>query len=239
MGLDAVEIVMEVEDAFGIVIEDAEAEKILTPRDLIDVIMSKVERANVGVSLTHRAFNRLRAALLRQLPLKRRDIGPQAGMANLVPRASRKILAECLAAELETPPLPNLIRPKWLVNLLIVGAFGLGIAAALLVLRGGLLQHKGGALVFIALFTGSAAAALGFFATRPFRLEFPPSIATVGDLTRWIVAYKPDLAPVSSTPGKWTREQVAARIRTIIIEQLGCATTYREDASFVQDLGMG
>ena len=51
------------------------------------------------------------------------------------------------------------------------------------------------------------------------------------------MAHKTDLA--RTAPGKWTREQVAARIRDITIEQLGCAVTYREDASFVQDLGLG
>ena len=81
---------------------------------------------------------------------------------------------------------------------------------------------------------------MGFLAaaaTRACRVNFPPQVTTVADLSRWIVAHKSDLA--SSTSGKWTREQVAARLRDIAIEQLGCAKTYREDASFVQDLGMG
>jgi methylmalonyl-CoA mutase N-terminal domain/subunit len=73
-------------------------------------------------------------------------------------------------------------------------------------------------------------------ATRALRSEFPPQVATVGDLARWIVAHKTDLA--GSTPGKWTREQVAARVREVVIEQLDCAETYREDASFIQDLDM-
>lgn len=58
----------------------------------------------------------------------------------------------------------------------------------------------------------------------------------MGDLPHSIVAHKTDLAP--PTPWKWTREPVAAQIRDINIEQLLCAETYREDASFVQDLGL-
>ena len=68
-------------------------------------------------------------------------------------------------------------------------------------------------------------------------MEFPPLVATVGDLARWIMAHKPDLAGL--VRGRWTREQVAARVREIVIEQLDCASSYREDASFVQDLGAG
>ena len=236
MGLDAVEIVMEVEEAFDIRLEDAEVVKVSTPRDLIDLVMGKVAQSDAAGCLTQRAFNRLRAALLRQLPLKRQDIAPQVRMADLAPRTNRKILLECLAAEIGTPPMPSLVRPKWLVNLLLVCCLALGLAAAVLLFRHGLWQHRG-ALFFTAILTAAGMGFLAAAATRACRVDFQPQVATVADLSRWIVAHKSDLA--SSIPGKWTREQVAARIRDIAIEQLACATTYREDASFVQDLGMG
>src|ERR1039457_2606087 len=102
MGLDAVEIVIEVEEAFDIRLEDAEVEKISTPRDLIELVMSKVAQADAAGCLTQRAFNLLRAALLHQLPLKRRDIAPQVRIADLAARTHRKRLLECLAAELGT-----------------------------------------------------------------------------------------------------------------------------------------
>ena len=37
---------------------------------------------------------------------------------------------------------------------------------------------------------------------------------------------------------KRTREQVAGRVREVVIEQLDCARAYRENASFIQDLDM-
>ena len=143
MGLDAVEIVMEVEEAFDIRIEDAEAVKVSTPRDLIELVMGKVARSDAAGCLTQRAFNRLRAALLRQLPLKRQDIAPQVKMAALAPRANRKILLERLAAEIGTPPMPNLVRPEWLVNMLVVCCLVLGLAIAVLLFRHGLWEHRG------------------------------------------------------------------------------------------------
>jgi hypothetical protein len=69
MGLDAVEIVMEIEEAFDIHLEDAEVQRISTPRDMIEVVMSKVAQADAEGCLTQRALNLLRAALLLQLPL--------------------------------------------------------------------------------------------------------------------------------------------------------------------------
>ncbi len=236
MGLDAVEIVMEVEEAFDIRLEDAEVENISTPRELIQTVLGKVAQADATGCLTQRAFNRLRAALLRQLPLKRRDIAPQVRMAALAPRTQRKTLLERLALELETPSMPALVRPKWLVHALVVSCIVLGIGFAVLIFQHGLWEHRGAVFLTAA----AAAASLGLLAavsTAGCRFEFPAQIATVGNTSGWIVAHKTDLVP--TLPGKWTREQVAARIRDIVVEQLGCARTYREDASFVRDLGMG
>jgi acyl carrier protein len=42
MGLEGVEIVMAVEERFDIVIADAEAELLVTPRDIIDCVMRKL-----------------------------------------------------------------------------------------------------------------------------------------------------------------------------------------------------
>ncbi len=235
MGLDAIEITRPLEEAFDVRFEDAEIGQVCTPRDLIELIMTKVERADAAGSLTHRAFNLVRAALLRQLPLGRRDITPQVRMAELVPAAGRRILLDCLAADLGTPPMPALVRPKWLVNLLAVCCIAVGIAVAVVIFRHGLRQHRT-ALFFTAMFTVVGSGYLAAAATRPFRSEFPPHLATVGDLARWVVAHKTDLP--GATPGKWTREQVAARVREVVIEQLDCAQSYREDASFIADLGM-
>ena len=59
MGLDAVEIVMEVERAFDITLEDAEVEKISTPRELIEVVLGKVAQADAAGCLTHQIVARV------------------------------------------------------------------------------------------------------------------------------------------------------------------------------------
>ncbi len=41
MGMDRVEIVLEIEEAFDVAVADSEAEKIITPRDLIELVMAK------------------------------------------------------------------------------------------------------------------------------------------------------------------------------------------------------
>ena len=233
MGLDAVEITRPLEEAFDIRIENEEIAQISTPRDLIDLIMSKVAQADVAGSLTLRAFNRLRAALLVQLPLNRRDIAPRTRLADLAPKTQRRILLDCLAADLGTPPMPPLVRPQWLVNVLAVCCIALGLAIAVFLYRHGPWQHRS-ALFLTALVIAVGLGYLANAVTRTLRSEFPSQVATVGDLARWIVGNKPDLA--GATPGKWTREQVAAKVREVVIEQLDCGQNSREDASFIQDL---
>jgi hypothetical protein len=74
------------------------------------------------------------------------------------------------------------------------------------------------------------------YATRPWRIEFPRSIATVGQLSEWIVVHVPDV--VKAQPGAWSREQVASMVREIVIHVLCCEKKYRQDAHFVNDLGL-
>ncbi len=236
MGLDGVEILMDVEDAFDIQIVEGEIAKLATPRDLIDVVTRKVAHADAAACLTQRAFNQLRAALLHQLPLKRRDITPRARMAVLAPKDRRKALLERLAAELQTPPMPALVRPRGLVPGLVGCSVLLSLIIAGFLFRDGLWEHRS-ALFATALIVAVGSGILAIVATAGCCTEFPPLIETVGNLARWIVGHKSGLD--QSGPGKWTREQVAERIRAITIEHLNCAQAYREDASFVRDLGMG
>lgn len=226
---------MPVEAAFDIRIEDAEVASIATPRDLIEIVLRKVTQISADACLTQRAFNLLRTALLRQLPLERRDVAPAVRLADLVPRKRfRKPLLEQLAAELGTGPLPALLRPPWLVRLLAVVCTLAGIGCAVLLSQWAPTVKR--PYLFVAgAFTALIAGYLSQCVTRSCRTQFPPLAATVRDLARWILAHKSDLA--GPVPGRWTREQVAARVREIVVEQLDCGSIYREDASFVQDLG--
>ncbi len=48
MGLDTVEFVMAVEDAFQLKIPDAKAQKMLTPRQVVDYVLACLESAQQG-----------------------------------------------------------------------------------------------------------------------------------------------------------------------------------------------
>ena len=229
MGLDGVEIVMAVEDAFDIRIEDSEAEKLLTPGQLIDLTMSKVRVVSPGVCLTHRSFNLLRRFLLGQCALARNDIAPRAELKELFPRNQRPTVIAQFGTALAIP-VPGLVRSGWLKTALFAVASLSGLAAALACVNSIIPAWLPG--LFAIALTGYA----GAIATRRLRTEFPKGICTVRDLSRWIMTHKKDLAVPETTA--WTREQVATRVREIVVDTLGCEATYREDAFFVKDLGL-
>ncbi|MFO1440244.1 MAG: acyl carrier protein [Verrucomicrobiaceae bacterium] len=68
MGLDAVELVMAFEETFQVSISDAEAEKLMTPRHVVDLIVSKLglQDGPQSLSWSDQFTARLREALLIQ-----------------------------------------------------------------------------------------------------------------------------------------------------------------------------
>ncbi len=222
MGLEGVEIVIEVEQTFDIVIADSEAEKIATPGQLIELVLSKVGRTDHAACLTQRAFHHLRASLMRQLGCRRNQIKPETLLEDLFPRSNRKPKIRQILTDLGVQKEIELVRPKWL-TLLLLTMLIFGAIATAAFLPG---------FLFLILFGW-----LAFFSTRRLQIEFRPSLATVAHLSRWLVATAPQL--VNAPPGQWSREQVAEHIRQIVIDILPCEKTYRENAHFVKDLGMG
>jgi len=68
MGLDAVELVLSVEEEFGINIDDADSENLITPRILSDYVIARLGSVGgtKGRCLSQAAFYRIRSVLVRQ-----------------------------------------------------------------------------------------------------------------------------------------------------------------------------
>lgn len=232
---------MHVEDAFDITIEDSAAEKMLTPRDVIEYVMRKVGRTDRAQCLTQRAFHRLRASLIRHTGKKRREITPVVSTSTLFPIRQRKVLLRKTLDDIGVAATPDMSRPQWLVRLLFALSIAAGMAASVCVARG-----SNSASILVNLLTVSPLIAAGFAAisfgwiatllTRQLRYEFKPALATIGGFSHWLAAHAPDI--VGAPPGQWSREQIAEKVREIVNDQLGCEKVYREDAHFVEDLGL-
>jgi hypothetical protein len=55
MGLDGVELVMSIEEGFGVTIADAEAEACVTPAAVIDLVFGKLRASDERVCISQRA----------------------------------------------------------------------------------------------------------------------------------------------------------------------------------------
>jgi hypothetical protein len=242
MGLDAVEIVMAVEERFDIAIEDAEAEKTVTPGLLIELVMSKVGRTQDAACLTQRAFHRLRAALMRQFSLKRNQIRPETPLTDLIPRKMRRERLRRILDDIGINKTIALVRPDWLQKTILTSIFTGGAATAIFLAwhpvtsSSRLVNFVTASPIVAAILFVVAFGWLAHFLTRWTLVEFSLDKNTVGKLSRWIVANGP--AVVQAPPGQWSREQVAVIVREIVVDTLGCAKQYREDAHFVKDLGL-
>jgi acyl carrier protein len=235
MGLDGVEIVMKAEEAFDIRIEDGDAEKMLTPGDLIEYVMGKIGHPDASVCLTQRAFNHLRSALIHSKGFERRHIKPDVLMGNLLSKEDGKPFLQQFLADAGVAATPELVRPAWFSRLAIGTSVCVGIFTTIALVQ---ISSKG--FNFWSLFAGLLAAILSVWGmmlgTREMRLEFKTEVATIGNFSRWIVAQGPTMYDPPAT--HWSREQVSLKVREIVIDILACEKNYREDASFVKDLGL-
>jgi len=238
MGLDGVEIVMKAEEAFGIQIEDAEAEAMRTPRDLIECVMKKIEPAETNVCLTQRAFNRIRSLLVKREGFERKRIRPDMRMNDLLNPKSRQQFLQQVLADTGLMMVPELVRPSWVVLAAFVISMSAGAAVVFFLISSHFFSSNDAAkyLFFLGTLSAMLAGWLLTGVTEGMRREFDRKISTVGDLSRWIAAQGPTLhdPPIS----RWTREQVSLKVREIVIDILDCEKIYGEDASFIKDLGL-
>ncbi len=115
MGLDSVELLMSVEDKFGIRIEDSEAEKIATVQHFADTVYNKIIVNPTDKCLTQIVFFRIRKAF-QKLNLTDLDIKPTSKISDLLTQSDLKINWNRLQSELELK-LPELVAIDFNPNL--------------------------------------------------------------------------------------------------------------------------
>jgi acyl carrier protein len=218
MGLDSVELVMAVEEGFGVTFSDADAASCLTPAMLIDSVVAKIQMSEERSCVPQRAFYLLRKISIKILGVSRKSIIPEADFRRLLDGKNQKDVWRELKAELQARSWPLLERPGWMKTALMVST---------LVIFGAGWFYFGWILatIFSVLF-----AVVSERLTRRYKNCIPSRRSTFRALVPFAM---------TSNLISWTREQVALSVRKIVIEQLALKEgQYREDANFVKDLGM-
>ena len=130
MGLDGVEIVMQIEEEFGIELPDSELTSVQTVGDLYMLVLGKVESngtQSAAASLTTKVFYRLRKAMRKCLGQQRKFLMPSTKLAHLLPKPTRIAAWKCLE-EVSELTFPKLRHPRWARDTYRVVAVGAGIA---------------------------------------------------------------------------------------------------------------
>jgi hypothetical protein len=108
VGLDSVEFVLATEEAFQIAIPDSDAEKLLTPGDVVDYVLARVGSAPDAACLEQRAFYRLRRASMRLFQAERSAINPGTRWEAVLPARDTRHNWRLLHQATGTPQWPRL-----------------------------------------------------------------------------------------------------------------------------------
>lgn len=235
MGLDGVELVMALEEAFGVELRDDEVVQTVTPKMVGDVIFSKLQTTDQRVCQSQRAFYLLRKAFMRQFRLARSSVTPDMTFRTLIPGSSEKDVWADLKRSVYARSWPSLVRPQWLLWTLAALALGVFFAPYILLWRVVRIGAEYSTMVGAAAIMVGAAAMIGVSilsakATQKFKTRIPARYRRLRDIVPFAV---------TSDQVKWTREQVSALVKQVVLEQLAIPEAkYREDAHFVNDLGL-
>jgi hypothetical protein len=85
MGLDSVELLLAIEEEFGLDIPDEDAECMTTVDDVYQWLKLRIASADPIACLSQRVFYKLRRALIENYRLERRAITPDTRLTDLLP----------------------------------------------------------------------------------------------------------------------------------------------------------
>ena len=229
MGLDAVELVMSVEDAFHISISDEEASKTTTVGALYELVLSKVKIKDVDDEdgsrrcLTSAAFYRIRRAMVAVLHIERRKITPKTALSDLLPTPRRRESWGRIvqATNLKMPGLQH----NWWVILAKSGILvAIGVAA-------GISKYAGGITGLTVMSLIVAYNLARFFPAL--HISLPAS--TVGTLAEKV--YLANVQKLSEEIGALNKQELWDVLKKIIVEQLGVKPEEVTPAArFIEDL---
>ncbi len=228
MGLDTVELVMEVEDAFGIEIPDDEATRCATVGDLYACVLRRVSGRQSNVCLSAHIFYRLRRAFAELRPTTAPRIHPSTPLESLAAPLERRRAWRYVERQsgLRLPGLERSVGVSRVLALAAVTAFG----ASLVALSWAWTSACAGLL--LAGVTGT----IGWMLTQPLAIHLPHGCNTVGNLAQFALSTNcTELARAHRLPSA----DVWHVLSGIICEQLGVERArVTPDARFVDDFGV-
>lgn len=232
MGLDAVELVIEVEDRFNVKLPDSECARVRTVADLAALVISRVPRPS-GICPTAHTFFELRRQMVTGAGVERPHVRPSTRLETLYPSGLRQPWRRLRRTN---PRLPRLIASS-AVDTTIMWVTAIGVFVSVAVVGVTCARFGAAAGVVACLFVAIAMVAL-LRASNEIVWRLPPGIGTVGDVVRLI-------APIQiahGSPGEQllAQQHVLTEVRRITSSQLGLPLeNIQPESDFVKDLRVG
>ena len=222
MGMEGVELVLSMEEAFDISISDEEAYKIITPKDAIELISKKVQIGNDSSCLNQAAFHRVRKILIDNFDIPRKEIKISSDLSKLISPKLQSEFWKNIKNMVGDKKLAQLAWPFWIT------AFGWGLFIGFTILIG---INSGW---FIGILVGIIISIIFSMLAKPLRTRIPTYYSKMEILIRHLVTISPDTFKRDKT---WTLNQIRQEVKNIVMEVLG-TDKYKEEWEFVRDFGI-
>lgn len=240
MGLDVVELVLGVEETFGISIGDNELKDVSTVGDFYEFILNSLKITGNQTCMSSKVFYILRRGLIPLTGMKRQEITPDSNLSELMPIRRRRRMYRQLgrAIELQLPKLRLPERIQYMISWTMV------VEAIALIWLIPFYQE----IIFVSLISLAALLVISYFMLRllfnPFCTDlsyfYPASgeMETLGDLTKETLSI--NFKKFQSTETDWNPDNVWIALKEIIIE-INCSgpEEVTKEARFVEDLNFG
>ena len=224
MGLAGVELLMAMEERFGIVITDHDAMRVTTVADMQRLITQKLHPPSGEICLSSHVFYRIRKALMTLFDVPRVAVQLDRRVAELIPLRRRQAHWQHFA-EMTALSVPELTLPGWLLwtrRGLILAA---GLTFPILLLFLGDQAGFGAFIRFIFILLFGALPALFLWAvlawvTTPLTLCIPRSCETISGLVTTLVAMNyPNRDTPASTLDEWPDDYIWEVMTEVILAE--------------------
>jgi hypothetical protein len=237
MGFDAVELVMTVEEAFGLKIPDAQAEKIRTVGDLKHWVLARLNVVEDETSrcLSAATFYGFRRGLVDQFGLDRRCVRLDSGLESLIPQANRKSEWQRLGERMGWK-LPALVCPTWVGRTFFILTLAWLVTTAIVCGWAAIISGIVGLMApLFGLSMGYALLYVVFYKlTNPLAIHFQSQ--TLRGMIPLILGL--NLSAIRDGQPVWTRSDVWETLVAIIYLSGAAPQKITESTRFVEDLGI-
>jgi acyl carrier protein len=235
MGLDGVELLMEIEDAFKISISDEEVSEAITVGKLYQCVLDKIKVSTEERCSSQKSFYLLRAALRENLGIEAKSVTPRTTTEKLFPKPDRRKLWSKISINVPYK-FPELIYPYWIDVLFAIGGMISGYFCSYFVYQY-FKQNNNMFMCFISCFLFIPVFILVYLFMKkiflPIKLTIPDTCETLGGMVKHILYHNVDYF------GTMNEQEVWSKLTFIISEQMGIdQEDIKPESNFVKDLGL-